>query len=288
MAGGAAATELAEKHEAAVKRMEAMEKKMAAMQVEQVEARKRARKAAIKAECDKYSSKAIKRGVKVQMQDLHYLDDLEGGWSELAAADTEGTGVIKADNIAEANEVVDQMTTLLTKFRKHVQWELDMQIAAGTSPLGWGAVTQAELKKQREEGDDCVFSMKPEELRKIEQEKLTFDRQLRLAGRGQDLFRFFDFICFIPSQDLFLISFSVGAGAAGFDGKRDYERAFGDIWLDGQEPYFGASRGRGGRGRGVRADTDVRPGSGEGGAPRKGVRCYRCGGNHFQKDCTRQ
>ena len=37
MAGGAAATELAEKHEAAVKRMEAMEKKLAAMQVEQVE-----------------------------------------------------------------------------------------------------------------------------------------------------------------------------------------------------------------------------------------------------------
>ena len=92
------------------------------------------------------------------------------------------------------------------------------------------------------------------------------------------MFRFFDRICFI--------SFSVGGGAAGYEGKRDYERAFGDIWLDGQEPYFGASRGRGGRGGG-----DVRPGGeggggGEGrGAPRRGVRCYRCGGNHFQRDC---
>ena len=283
----AAAKELAEKHEAAMRRMEAMEKKMVAMQLEQVEAKKRARRAAIKAECDKYSSKGIKRGVRTQMQDIHHIDDLEEVWGELAAADPEGTGLIKVGNIAEANVVVDKMTALLIKFREHSQFELDMQIAAGTSPLGWGAVTQAELKKKREEGEDTVFSMKPEELRKIEQEKLTFDRQLRLAGRGQDLFRFFDYFCFLVWICFDLLS--VGAGAAGFDGKRDYERAFGDIWLDGQEPYYGASRGRGGRGRGGRTDGDVRPGggAGEGGAPRRGVRCYRCGGNHFQKDCTK-
>ena len=188
----AAAKELAEKHEAAMKRMEAMEKKMAAMQVEQAAAKKRAGRAAIKAECDKYPSKGIKRGVRTQMQDLHHIDDLEEMWSELAAADTEGTGLIKVENIVEANKVVDKMTTLLTKFREHSQFELDMQIAAGISLLGWGAVTQAELKKKMEEGEDVVFSMKPEDLRKIEHEKLTFDRQLRLAGRGQDLFRIFE------------------------------------------------------------------------------------------------
>ena len=191
----AAAKELAEKHEAAMKRMEAMEKKMAAMQVEQAAAKKRAGRAAIKAECDKYPSKGIKRGVRTQMQDIHHIDDLEEVWSELAAADTEGTGLIKVENIVEANKVVDKMTTLLTKFREHSQFELDMQIAAGISLLGWGAVTQAELKKKMEEGEDVVFSMKPEDLRKIEHEKLTFDRQLRLAGRGQDLLRIFGWIC---------------------------------------------------------------------------------------------
>ena len=191
-AGGVTAREHSEllrrQQQADAKRWEEMEKKVKKMEAEQLEAKKKARKAAVKAECDKYTNKSIKRGVKVQMETLHLITDLEEVWEDLAEADTEGVGVISAavaaDKVEECNEAVSKMTTILARFRLHSQWELDMQIAAGSSTMGWGTVEQWELKKKQEEGD-TVWSMTPEAMRKIEQEKLTYDRQLRLAGRGR-------------------------------------------------------------------------------------------------------
>jgi len=196
MAGGEAIKELAAKQQATMQRWEEMEKKVKKMEAEQAEAKKKARKSAIKEECDKYLNKSIKRGVKVQMESLDFISDVEGAWADLASA-AEGAGegggegtVITADNVKQSNDALDQMTTIITKFRLHTQWELDMQIAAGSSTMGWGTVTQWELKKKREEGES-VWSMTPEDMRKIEQEKLTYDRQLRLAGRGRIWFRSF-------------------------------------------------------------------------------------------------
>ena len=165
-AGGVTAREHSEllrrQQQADAKRWEEMEKKVKKMEAEQLEAKKKARKAAVKAECDKYTNKSIKRGVKVQMETLHLITDLEEVWEDLARgfleaeADTEGVGVISAavaaDKVEECNEAVSKMTTILARFRLHSQWELDMQIAAGSSTMGWGTVEQWELKKKQEEG----------------------------------------------------------------------------------------------------------------------------------------
>ncbi len=71
-AGGVTAREYSEllrrRQQADAKKWEEMEKKVTKMEAEQLEVKKKARKAAVKTECDKYTNKSIKRGVKVQME----------------------------------------------------------------------------------------------------------------------------------------------------------------------------------------------------------------------------
>ena len=244
--------------------MEEMRTRMAQMDAikkMQAEQKVLARKQAIKNECDKYSNKATKRNVKVQMQGMDFLTDIEEVWSELVEAD-DGTGVIRADNVDEANMCLVRMTEILKKFREHLQWEFNMQVMGATSNIQWGAVSQAELKRQQE-GLSHTFTLTPEEVRKYEQDKLAFDRQLRLAG--------------------------VGRGG----GTPSAMAAYDNIWLDGGAPFAagrGSGRGRGrGRGRGGRqgAQQGAREGAPAGPKVRPGLRCYKCDGPHYLRECTK-
>merc|ERR1719319_307695 len=108
---------------------------MEAVKKVQAEQKVFARKASIKAECDKYTNKvrgclglgcplqAVKRSVKVQMEGMDFLTDLEEVWTGMVDADVDGTGVIKVDNVGEANENLHKMTAIMKKFRESLQWE---------------------------------------------------------------------------------------------------------------------------------------------------------------------
>ena len=201
---------------------------------------------------------AVKRNVRVQMEGMDLLEDMEEVWAPLAPGGlAEGSsGIITVDNVEEANECLHKMTGLIKKFREHLQWEFNMQVMGATSNIQWGAVTQAELKRQHD-GLTHRFTLTPEEVRKFEQDKLTFDRQLRLAG---------------------------GASKSRAKGVANDAAAFSDnIWFEGQETAgAGRSRGRG-RGRGGRGGRQSAPGQ----KVRPGVKCYKCDGPHYQRECTK-
>ena len=207
---------------------------------------------------------AVKRNVKVQMEGMDYLTDIEEVWEGLVEADENGdkSGAIKEDNVKEANECLDKMMVVIKKFREHLQWEFNMQVMGATSNIQWGAVAQAELKRKREQ--EGLFTLTPEEVRKFEQEKLTYDRQLRLAG----------------------VSAGRGGGGA-VRGSVPAAAAYDNVWLDGCAPTSSVrgkrSRGRGGRGGGAvgGASAAQRPG-------RPAVKCFKCEGPHFLRDCPKQ
>ena len=213
---------------------------------------------------------AVKRNVKVQMEGMDFLTDLEEVWTGMVDADTDSTGVIKVVNVEEANENLHKMTAIMKKFRESLQWEFNMQVMGATSNIQWGAVSQAELKRERD-GLTHAFTLTPEEVRQYEQDKLTYDRQLRLAGVG-----------------------SSRGGGGGMRGGAA-AAAYGDIWLDGCAPSSSNSgyapqnsgRGRRGRGRGGRGGG-APGGAGAGQKPGKGVKCFKCEGPHYMRDCPKQ
>ena len=230
------------------KKMEEMEK----VKSGQSELKALARKAAIKSECDKYSNKAIKRNVKFLMVAMDLVTDMEEVWADLAKGDVEGEGIARADNLEEVNKAIDDMTTILGKQREHLHWEFDMNVSAADSKIGWGVVSQAEISKEKE-GEVHRCRLKPEQIRKLEVEKMTYERQLRLMNQHAGSFK---------------SGAGAGAGVASFD----------NIWLDGYAPR-GAGRGKRSRGRG-------RGGVQEGArakAAKPGVKCYRCEGPHYQR-----
>ena len=244
MAEAAGVAEANEQLEAIRQQMLEMQKKLDS--VEQVkkaqeELKLNARKAAIKAECDKYANKATKRNVKVLMVGMNFVKDIEEVWSALAKED-EGQGIAREDNIVEVNKAIDAMTTLLTKLKSHLQWEFDMNVSAAESKAGWGVVSQAEITKEKEDWEHKC-SIKPEQIRKWEIEKMTYDRQVRLAaanyGGGS----------------------SSGGSVAAWD----------NVWLDGFAPR-GRGRGRGKRSRGGRGGVQ----EAARGRAKPGLRCYRC------------
>ena len=227
-----------------------------------------ARKAAIRTECDKYSNKvrglpltmvmslqATKRSLKVLMVAMDFVKDIEEVWSDLAKKDEEGEGIAREDNLEEVNNAIDSMTTIVTKLGAHLQWEFDMNVSASESKVGWGVVSQAEIsKKKEEEGHKCTVT--PEQIRKWEVEKMTYDRQLRLAGAG-------------------------GGWSGGGDKSMGSVAAWDNVWMDGHAPRGGA-RGRGKRNRSSSSHTGGggrgRGAAQEGGRGRGGrgiLKCYR-------------
>lgn len=205
----------------------------------------------------------MRRNVRVQMEGMDFLTDMEEAWSDIVKS-ADGGDIITRDNVELANECLHKMTGVSKKFREHLQHEFNMQVLGETSNIRWGAVTQAELKRQNE-GLTTTFTLTPEEVRKFEQDKLTFDRQLRLAGGA-----------------------SRGRGAGGGRGGAGDIAAFSDnIWMEEKAPGgSGYGRGRGGD----RAGRGGRRGAPRGGGAQKvrpGLKCFKCEGPHYQRECTK-
>ena len=144
------------------------------------ESAKEARKAKIEREVAKYSNKATQRAVKHGMEALNLLEDVDNTWAPLAEEAVDGV-VITADNIPKANKALDAMTTTIKTLRDHIQWEVDMQIVAADSPFKWSTVHQMELSKK---GEKAVCSLKEEEIRKHEKERMSWEKDLKASKAG--------------------------------------------------------------------------------------------------------
>ena len=135
------------------------------------------------------------------------------------------------------------MTDQFADLKQHIQHEVDMQIVAATSPLGWKVVNQMELGRET----TSSLSVSSEEVRKAEKEKMSYDKDLRLAKGSTS---------------------TAPRGAGG--SRRGRGRARQDEVEVESPPKRGRGNARGGRG-GVR----------------KPLECYRCGKGHKVENCKK-
>ena len=235
--------ELEEEQKAAKKRNTELAK-------EQKVAKELARKAAIDTECDKYTGKSVQRVVRKNLETLDFIKDIKNLWKDLGEEALEGDGVLATPHNLEAvNKAIEGMTPLLDDMEEHVRWELECNISAAESPIGWRAVDQLELEKKKKK--DGKVLIKPEDLRKAEKDKISFEKDLRSAARG--------------AKTVF--------------GRLGKKRGWGSVEGDAEASTSGLQRGgrSGVRGRGR--------GRGRGGASKPREGCFRCGKDHMVRDC---
>ena len=90
------------------------------------------RAATIAAETAKFRSSSTKRNVSLLRQLLFGVQDME----EIFQV-KEGEEFANIDNVQDVNKAVGEMMSLLTKHKQALQHELNMQVVAASSPLGW-------------------------------------------------------------------------------------------------------------------------------------------------------
>ena len=201
------------------------------------------RAATIAAETAKFRSSSTKRNVSLLRQLLFGVQDMEDIFQV-----KEGEEFANVDNVQEVNRAVGEMLSLLTKHKQALQHELNMQVVAATSPLGWKTVQQMEGGLNL---PDCV-TVENQEVRKAEKESMAYERDMRSAVAGS---------------------------------RRGSKRAFGDVEHPGPVE---SKRGRGGqgyRGRNGRGGRGGGASSYGGGGERA---CHRCGDTgHLVRYCTK-
>ena len=117
------------------------------------------RAATIAAETAKFRSSSTKRNVSLLRQLLFGVQDME----EIFQV-KEGEEFATIDNVQDVNKAVGEMMSLLTKHKEALKHELNMQIVAASSPLGWKTVQQMEGGFNL---PDCV-TVENQEVRKAE------------------------------------------------------------------------------------------------------------------------
>ena len=152
------------------------QKVMEHMVAAQAKAKLSQREALIEAEVAKYKNAATKRNVGHNMKLLGKVSDME----ELVKCE-EGEDFVSADNIEAANETINQLFSLLTAVKDDIQHEIDMQIVAATSELGWQTVRTMEGGLELSN----VVSVASIDVRKAEKETISFNRDLRSAKNSK-------------------------------------------------------------------------------------------------------
>ena len=138
------------------------------LRMAQVEARDKQRRADIVVEVAKFKNPSAKRALGHNMNLLHKVEDLKNVFGEEEAS---------VDNIEVMNIAIGELGKQLENLRCLIQHEVDMQVVAGTSPLGWKVVQHLEANK------DVVqtCSLRTDVIRKAEKETMAYDRDLRVA-----------------------------------------------------------------------------------------------------------
>ena len=144
---------------------------------EMVEQQKvRTRELALDALMSKYEKKpSTKRALRFIKKLQYFLEDV----SELLALDGDGK-FVSIDTVAEANQVVKKVHSLMRDVKVEVQKEYDDAVMAAHSELGWKTVSQYR-------GDFGIpedVSQEVKDLRKYEKEALTLAKEKRAAVRG--------------------------------------------------------------------------------------------------------
>ena len=192
----------------------------------------------------------MKRVVQKNLETLDYIGDIKSLWEDLTnEADEADCEVATPHNLEAVNKAILGLDPLITDMEEHVRWELECNISAAESAIGWRAVDQLELERKKKK--DGKVLIKPEDLRKAEKDKISFEKDLRSAVRGAKTV---------------------------FGGKGGKKRGWSSVESDGEASTSGFQRGGrgGGRGRGR--------GRGRGGAKGK-EGCFRCGKDHMVRDC---
>ena len=101
------------------------------LRMAQVVAREKQRRADIVVEVAKFMNPSANRALGHNMNLLHKVEDLKSVFGEEEAT---------ADNYEVINLAIGELGKQLENLRCLVQHEVDMQIVAGTSPLGWKVV----------------------------------------------------------------------------------------------------------------------------------------------------
>ena len=144
---------------------------------EMVEQQKvRTRELALDALMSKYEKKpSTKRALRFIKKLQYFLEDV----SELLVLDGDGK-FVSNDTVAEANQVVKKVHSLMRDVKVEVQKEYDDAVMAAHSELGWKTVSQYR-------GDFGIpedVSQEVKDLRKYEKEALTLAKEKRAAVRG--------------------------------------------------------------------------------------------------------
>ena len=192
----------------------------------------------------------MKRVVQKNLETLDYIGDIRNLWEDLTSEALEsGDMVATPHNLEAVNIAVAGLDTVMTDMEEHVRWELECNISAAESAIGWRAVDQLELERKKKK--DGKVLIKPEDLRKAEKDKISFEKDLKSAVRGAKTV---------------------------FGGRGGSKRGWSSVDSDGEASTSGFQRGGrgGGRGRGR--------GRGRGGGKGK-EGCFRCGKDHMVRDC---
>ena len=114
-----------------------------------------------------------KRNVAFIMRAKYKLDDLRA----LLPDDFDEDTIITEENTKEYGKKLSQLVDGIKELREFLNWEIDMQTQAATSPLGWKVVKQLESS----ENCDGSGSMTVEAIREAENKAMKRERELRTA-----------------------------------------------------------------------------------------------------------
>ena len=121
----------------------------------------------------KLKNAGAKRDVSFIMKAKHKLEDIRA----LLPDDFDEDTVISEDNAKEYGKKLSKVVEGIKGLREFLDWEIDMQTQAATSPLGWKVVKQMESA----ENCDGSGSMTIESVREAENKAMKRERDLRSA-----------------------------------------------------------------------------------------------------------
>jgi len=121
----------------------------------------------------KFKNAGAKRNVSFIMKAKHKLEDIRA----ILPDDFDEDTVISEDNTKDFGKKLSELVEGIKGLREFLDWEIDMQTQAATSPLGWKVVKQLESS----EICDGSGSMTIENVREAENKAMKRERDLRAA-----------------------------------------------------------------------------------------------------------
>lgn len=116
------------------------------------------------------------------MRWLYDVDDLEELWKPVTSlAEAGGFCIVREDNVAEVNAIVEQHGPMLVKLKEKIRTELTWQTVAAKSLLNWRLVKFAEGQGDY---DQEWLSMSESDIKSLEHSYAQRQRDMSVAMRA--------------------------------------------------------------------------------------------------------